>query len=52
MTTIVPLPKRVLAELLGLEERVTATGIIIQSENGKDRGIRPRWANPYADSGR
>lgn len=44
MTTIVPLPKRVLAELLGLEERVTSTGIIIQSENGKDRGIRPRWA--------
>lgn len=44
MTTIVPLPKRVLAELLGLDERVTASGIIIQSENGKDRGVRPRWA--------
>lgn len=44
MTTIVPLPNRVLAELMGLEARVTSGGIIIQSENGKDRGIRPRWA--------
>jgi len=47
MTTIVPLPKRVLAELLGLEQRVTSSGIIIQSENGKDRGIRPRWAKVH-----
>jgi co-chaperonin GroES (HSP10) len=39
-----PLKERVLAELLGLEQRVTSSGIIIQSENGKDRGIRPRWA--------
>lgn len=39
-----PLKERVLAELLGLDTRVTSSGIIIQSENGKDRGIRPRWA--------
>lgn len=45
MTMIRPLKNRVLAELLGLEQRVTASGIIIQSENGKDRGIRPRWAH-------
>ena len=44
MTTIKPLKNRVLAELMGLEQRVTASGIIIQGENGKDRGIRPRWA--------
>jgi co-chaperonin GroES (HSP10) len=44
MPTIKPLKDRVLAELMGLEQRVTASGIIIQSENGKDRGIRPRWA--------
>jgi co-chaperonin GroES (HSP10) len=44
MTMIRPLKERVLAELLGLEQRVTSSGIIIQSENGKDRGIRPRWA--------
>ena len=44
MTMIRPLQNRVLAELLGLEQRVTASGIVIASENGKDRGIRPRWA--------
>jgi co-chaperonin GroES (HSP10) len=41
---IKPLHNRVLAELLGLDQRVTASGIIIAGENGKDRGIRPRWA--------
>ena len=44
MATIRPLRERILAELMGLDQRVTASGIIIQSENGKDRGIRPRWA--------
>ena len=44
MKMIRPLNNRVLAELLGLDDRVTASGIIVKSENGKDRGIRPRWA--------
>ena len=44
MPIIRPLQDRVLAELMGLEQRVTSSGIIIQGENGKDRGIRPRWA--------
>ena len=44
MPIIKPLKDRVLAELMGLEQRVTSSGIIIQGENGKDRGIRPRWA--------
>ena len=44
MATIRPLRERILAELMGLDERVTASGIVIASENGKDRGIRPRWA--------
>ena len=44
MPIIRPLKDRVLAELMGLEQRVTSSGIIIQGENGKDRGIRPRWA--------
>ena len=44
MKMIRPLNNRVLAELLGLNDRVTASGIIVKSENGKDRGIRPRWA--------
>lgn len=41
---IKPLRKRILAELQGLEERVTSGGIILRSEDGKDHGIRPRWA--------
>jgi len=44
MQTIRPLQNRVLAELMGLDDRVTASGIIIKSEDGKDRGVRPRWA--------
>jgi co-chaperonin GroES (HSP10) len=44
MQTIRPLKNRVLAELMGLDDRVTASGIIIKSEDGKDRGVRPRWA--------
>lgn len=44
MQTIKPLKERILAELMGLEERVTSSGIVIAGENGKDRGIRPRWA--------
>ena len=44
---IKPLKERVLAELLGLHERVTASGIILQAENGKERGIRPRWAKVH-----
>jgi co-chaperonin GroES (HSP10) len=47
MATIRPLRERVLAELLGLDERVTASGIVIAGENGKDRGIRPRWAKVH-----
>ena len=41
---IKPLRERILAELLGLEERKSAGGIILKSDNGKDQGIRPRWA--------
>jgi len=44
MQTIKPLPKKILATLLGMDERVTKAGIIIAGENGKERGIRPRWA--------
>jgi co-chaperonin GroES (HSP10) len=44
MTIIRPLHDRILAELTGLDTRVTASGIIVAGENGKDRGIRPRWA--------
>ncbi len=47
MKIVKPLRERILAELLGLDQRVTSSGIIIQSENGKDRGVRPRWARVH-----
>jgi co-chaperonin GroES (HSP10) len=47
MSTVRPLRERILAELLGLDERVTASGIVIAGENGKDRGVRPRWAKVH-----
>lgn len=44
MPKITPLRERVLAELMGLEQRVTAGGIILQADDGKEYGVRPRWA--------
>jgi hypothetical protein len=41
--SIRPLPNRALGVILGLEERTTKAGIIIASDDGKDRGIRARW---------
>jgi len=36
MPKITPLRERVLAELMGLEQRVTAGGIILQADDGKE----------------
>lgn len=45
MTQVIrPLRERILAELLGLGEKVTSGGIILKAEDGKDHAIRPRWA--------
>ena len=41
---IKPLRERILAELLGLDQRLSAGGIILPAEDGKEAGIRPRWA--------
>jgi co-chaperonin GroES (HSP10) len=43
-TVIRPLKDGVLAELKGLGQRKTAGGIILNAEDGKEHGIRPRWA--------
>ena len=32
---------------MNFEERVTAGGIILRSDDGKEHGIRPRWAEVY-----
>lgn len=41
--TIRPLPNKALGVVLGLEERVTRGGVIVQADDGKERGIRSRW---------
>lgn len=46
--TIKPLRKNVLVADMDFEERRTASGIIIQSDDGKAHGVRPRWARVWA----
>jgi co-chaperonin GroES (HSP10) len=43
-----PLPSRVLVHNMEHGERRTKAGIIIGDDDGKDRGVRPRWATVYS----
>ena len=45
---IVPVHDVVLVSEMKFEERVTTSGIIIPNDDGKNSGIRPRWAKVYA----
>jgi len=38
-----PIHNRVIVSNMEFGEQVTAGGIIISSDDGKDRGIKPRW---------
>lgn len=42
-----PLAKNILVTNMEQGEKVTAGGIIMLDDNGKDRGIRPRWCQVY-----
>lgn len=42
-----PLPNDILVIEMEKGGRITRGGIIIADDNGKDRGIRPRWARVY-----
>jgi co-chaperonin GroES (HSP10) len=44
---IKPLRKRVIVKSIEKGQQKTAGGIIIPDDDGKDRGIRPRWAQVY-----
>ena len=46
--TLVPLRDNVLVTDMSFEHRVTTAGIILPPDDGKDSGIRPRWARVYA----
>lgn len=42
-----PLPDHILVYNMEKGDKITAGGIIVIDDNGKDRGIRPRWAQVY-----
>ncbi len=43
-----PLRDNVLVSDMNFEEQTTASGIIIQSDDGKSHGVKPRWAKVWA----
>ena len=43
-----PLRDNVLVTDMNFEEQTTASGIIIQSDDGKSHGVKPRWARVWA----
>ena len=46
--TITPLKNKVLVTNIDSGSKLTKNGIIIPDDDGKERGIRPRWAEIYA----
>lgn len=46
--TLRPLPGRVLVTDMEHGATVLASGLIIPDDNGRERGIRPRWATVWA----
>ena len=45
---IIPLQDNVFVTDMNFDEQITATGIVIPSDDGKDIGIKPRWGRVYA----
>jgi co-chaperonin GroES (HSP10) len=45
---IVPLRDKILASDMNFAEQKTASGIIIQSDDGKAHGVKPRWCRVWA----
>lgn len=45
---LTPIRKNVIVEDMHFGDEVTKGGIIITNDDGKDRGIKPRWAKIYA----
>jgi co-chaperonin GroES (HSP10) len=43
-----PLRNNVLVIDMGFEEQKTASGIVLQSDDGKAHGVKPRWAKVWA----
>lgn len=48
MMKIQPLYDKVLATDMHFGEQITKSGVVLLADNGKDRGIHPRWTRVYA----
>jgi co-chaperonin GroES (HSP10) len=46
--TLKPIKDHVIVEDMHFGEQKTKAGIILRSDDGKDHGIKPRWAKVYA----
>lgn len=42
-----PLSRDILVHNMHMGEQVTASGIIVKSDDGKTHGVKPRWAEVY-----
>ena len=45
---LTPIKSNVIVEEMNFGEMKTKAGLIIMSDDGKDRGIKPRWGRIYA----
>jgi co-chaperonin GroES (HSP10) len=45
---LIPLQDNVIVTDMNFGQRVLSSGIIVASDDGKGRGIRPRWGQVYA----
>ncbi len=45
---LIPLHDHVIVKDMNFDERKTSSGIVLVSDDGKNSGIRPRWAEVYA----
>ena len=46
--TLVPIKDRILISDMEFGNEVTASGLILQSDNGKSHGVKPRWGRVFA----
>jgi co-chaperonin GroES (HSP10) len=46
--TLRPLKDRIFVSDMNFGEEKTVTGIVLQSDNGKGQGIKPRWGKVFA----
>lgn len=48
VSKINPLKDSIIVKNMNFSERTTSSGIVLVSDDGKNSGIRPRWAEVYA----